>query len=59
MKSALAFTLLLLFVGVFATAQVPIDTAPKTSSGIDILSVGIGLVIGVIIGYLLGSRMKK
>ncbi len=59
MKSALAFTFLLLFVGVFASAQVPIDTAPQTSSGIDMLSVGIGLVIGIIIGYLLGSRMKK
>jgi hypothetical protein len=59
MKNFLTLAVLLLFISVFAVAQVPIDTAPKTDDGIDILSVGIGLVVGVVIGYLVGSRAKK
>jgi len=59
MKKALLSTACLLLIAVGAFAQVHRDTDGSTSSGIDPLSVGIGIVIGLVVGYLAGSRSKK
>ena len=42
-------------------AQKPVDTnpAPKESAGFDITALAIGLVVGLAIGYFLGSRTAK
>ncbi|CCH02890.1 hypothetical protein FAES_4891 [Fibrella aestuarina BUZ 2] len=52
--SALCF----LSVASSAFAQVHRDGGGNESTGIDFLSLGIGVVVGLVIGYLLGSRRK-
>ena len=59
MKKKLVSTTCLLLIAVGAFAQVHRDTDGSASSGIDVMSVGIGLVVGLLIGYLVGSRSKK
>lgn len=59
MKNTLILAAILVFASAVVYAQIPDDTSPKTGSGIDFLSVGVGLVVGVLIGYVLGARSKK
>jgi len=59
MKKLTLSIVCILLLTVVAFAQVHRDTGDSDSSGIDFVSVGIGLVIGAIIGYLVGARTKK
>lgn len=52
------YTLCFLLLTVRAFAQVHRDGGGNESTGIDFLSLGIGVVVGLVIGYLLGSRRK-
>ncbi|MFN8354874.1 MAG: hypothetical protein U0Y10_10540 [Spirosomataceae bacterium] len=64
MKKSFLFTALLLLEVTFSFAQVHKDTDSLTtqsasSGGFDITALAIGLIVGVGIGYVLGSRMAK
>jgi ElaB/YqjD/DUF883 family membrane-anchored ribosome-binding protein len=48
----------LLLLAVSTYAQVARDGSAKVETGVDWLSVGIGVVVGLVVGYLLGSRRK-
>jgi hypothetical protein len=58
MKKTTISLLALLSVSLITHAQVVRDGGGSEASGIDWLSVGIGVVVGLLIGYLLGSRRK-
>lgn len=61
MKKSLQYTCLFMLLAVISFAQKPVDTnpAPKESAGFDITALAIGLVVGLAIGYFLGSRTAK
>jgi membrane associated rhomboid family serine protease len=58
MKNVHLLTFLFVFCASIALAQGTVDTEPKVG-GFDITSGLIGLVVGLILGYLIGARMSK
>lgn len=60
MKNRLLSLLSLLFVTFLSVAQGGrVEMQPKVDSGIDFVSIGIGVVIGIIIGFLIAKGTKK
>lgn len=64
MKKTILYTCLFVLITTFSFSQKPIDTdslatESSSASGFDITALAIGLVVGLAIGYFLGSRMAK
>jgi len=60
MKNLLSIVCILLSFGTIALAQGTVDTdGSSTSGGMDVTSLLIGAVVGLVIGYLVGGRMAK